>query len=69
MGPDTGRDFGTCVITADSHAEGTQPVLIDMLVILQTTSDSSLAQSRYTQCGIQTLPGDVLVILDNIIET
>ena len=48
-----GRDFGTGVISTVRHAEGTQPLLIDMLMILQTTPDSSLALFRFTPYGIQ----------------
>ena len=48
LGPDTGREIGTGAITEFRHAEGIQPVLIDMLTILQTTSDRSLMQFRYT---------------------
>ena len=66
--PVTGEHFGTGVIIAVRQAAGTTPVPMDMFIILGTTNASSPAQSRYTQYGMLSKPGDVLLILDNKIS-
>ena len=62
----TGLHFGTGVLTAVCHADGTTPEATDILTIIVKTSDNSCAQSRYTKYGTLSLPGKVFLVRTNI---
>ena len=62
----TGVQLGTDVITTERHADGTTPKTTDILTIIVKTSDNSCAQSRYTQYGTLSPPGEVFLVRANI---
>ena len=60
--------FGTGVITAVNHDAGTAPVRKEQLKISATSATNSYEQFRKTQAGILSIPGDVFLDDEELIQ-